>query len=59
MPHDLQGGGKRVLAMTLILFGPHGFRGPGCITNTGEGSTTTARAAKLAESLPLPFYLES
>jgi hypothetical protein len=45
--------------MVLILRRPRGFRAPGCITNTGEGSTTTARAAKVAESLLLPFYLES
>jgi len=45
--------------MTLILFGPHGFRGPGCTANTGKGSTTTAWAAQVAETLLLPFYLES
>lgn len=45
--------------MTLILFGLHGFRAPGCTTNTGEGSITTARAAEVAETPLLPFYLES
>ena len=45
--------------MGPILVWPDRSRGPGGTTNDGDGSTTTARAAKVAESLLLPFYLES